>query len=78
MRTLAQDLVERAERAPDVIAVIDGEGEHTLRHVVTRAGEIAALLDESQAGPPTVLVQADNSWRTLAAAIAVVPMLAPL
>jgi acyl-CoA synthetase (AMP-forming)/AMP-acid ligase II len=71
MRTLAQDLVERAERAPDVVAVIDGEGEHTLRHVVTRAGEIAALLDESQAGPPTVLVQADNSWRTLAAAIAV-------
>ena len=31
MRKLAQDLVERAERAPDVVAVIDGEGEHTLR-----------------------------------------------
>jgi acyl-CoA synthetase (AMP-forming)/AMP-acid ligase II len=71
MRKLARDLVERAERAPDVVAVIDGEGEHTLRHVVTRAGEIAALLDECQDGPPTVLVQADNSWRTLAAAIAV-------
>jgi acyl-CoA synthetase (AMP-forming)/AMP-acid ligase II len=71
MRMLAQDLVERAERAPDTIAVIDGEGEHTLQRVVARAGEIAALLDERQAGPPTVLVQADNSWRTLAAAIAV-------
>ena len=71
MRKLAQELVERAERAPDVVAVIDGEGEHTLRQMVTRADEIAALLDECQAGPPTVLVQADNSWRTLAAAIAV-------
>ncbi|MDZ5622387.1 class I adenylate-forming enzyme family protein [Nocardioides sp. HM23] len=71
MRKLAQELVERAERAPDVVAVIDGEGEHTLRQVVTRAGEIVALLDACQSGPPTVLVQADNSWRTLAAAVAV-------
>lgn len=71
MRKLAQELVERAERTPDVVAVIDGEGEHTLHQVVTRAAEIAALLDGCQAGPPTVLVQADNSWRTLAAAVAV-------
>ncbi len=71
MKQLAQDLVERAERVPDVVAVIDGEGEHTLRHVVARAGAIAALLDACQSGPPTVLVQADNSWRTLAAAVAV-------
>ncbi len=71
MRMLAQELVERVERAPDVVAVIDGEGEHTLRHVVARAREIAALLDQCQTGPPTVLVQADNSWRTLAAAVAV-------
>jgi len=71
MRTLAQELVERAERAPDDVAVIDGEGEHTLSHVVARAHEIAALLDQCLTGPPTVLVQADNSWRTLAAAVAV-------
>jgi len=71
MRKLAQELVERAERAPDAVAVIDGEGEHSLGYVVSRAREIADLLDKCQAGPPTVLVQADNSWRTLAAAIAV-------
>jgi acyl-CoA synthetase (AMP-forming)/AMP-acid ligase II len=71
MRQLAQELVERAGRAPDLVAVIDGEGEHTLRQVVTRAAEIVALLDTCQSGPPTVLVQADNSWRTLAAAVAV-------
>lgn len=71
MRKLAQELVERAERAPEVVAVIDGEGEHTLRQVVAQAGEIVALLEACQAGAPTVLVQADNSWRTLAAAVAV-------
>jgi len=71
MRKLAQELVERAERAPDVVAVIDGEGEHALRHVMAKAGEIVALLDTCLTGPPTVLVQADNSWRTLAAAVAV-------
>ena len=71
MRKLARELVERAERAPDDVAVIDGEGEHTLRQVVARAGEIVALLDRCQAGRPTILVQADNSWRTLAAAVAV-------
>lgn len=71
MRMLAQELVERAERAPDAVVVIDGEGEHTLRHVLAQAREIAALLDQCQTGPPTVLVQADNSWRTLAAAVAV-------
>ena len=71
MRKLAQELVERAERAPDAVAVIDGEGEHSLGYVVSRAREIADLLDKCQAGPPTVLLQADNSWRTLAAAIAV-------
>lgn len=71
MRMLAQELVERAERAPDVVAVIDGEGEHTLRQVVAQAREIADLLEQVQSGPPTVLVQADNSWRTLAAAVAV-------
>lgn len=71
MRKLAQELVERAERAPDAVAVIDGEGEHRLDFVLARAAEIVALLDRTQTGAPTVLVQADNSWRTLAAAVAV-------
>lgn len=71
MRKLAQELVERAGQAPGDVAVIDAEGAHTLGEVVARAGEIADLLDRSLAGAPTVLVQADNTWRTLAAAIAV-------
>ena len=71
MRKLAQELVERTEHAPDVVAVIDDEGSTAAPASVTRADEIAALLDDCQAGPPTVLVQADNSWRTLAAAVAV-------
>lgn len=71
MRMLAQELVERAERTPSVVAVVDGEGEHALGDVVARAAEVVALLEGCQSGAPTVLVQADNSWRTLAAAVAV-------
>lgn len=71
MRQLAQELVERAEREPDAVAVVDGEGAHTLGEVIAQAGEVADLLDRSLVGAPTVLVQADNSWRTLAAAVAV-------
>jgi non-ribosomal peptide synthetase component E (peptide arylation enzyme) len=71
MRKLAEELVERAERAPDAVAVVDREGQHTVGEVVTLAREMAALLDDSVSGPPTVLVQADNTWRTLAAAVAV-------
>ncbi|GEB12571.1 AMP-binding protein [Pimelobacter simplex] len=71
MRQLAQELVERAEHHADDVAVIDADGVHTLGRVVAQAGEIADLLDRSLTGAPTVLVQADNTWRTLAAAIAV-------
>jgi len=71
MRQLAQELVERAGHDPDAVVVIDGEGAHTLGEVVARAKEVAELLGGALSGAPTVLVQADNSWRTLAAALAV-------
>ncbi|WKN48456.1 class I adenylate-forming enzyme family protein [Nocardioides sp. Arc9.136] len=71
MHQLAQELVERAERTPDALAVVDGSGEHTLGEVLAEARRMADLLESSLEGAPTVLVQADNTWRTLAAAVAV-------
>ncbi|MFL6061253.1 MAG: AMP-binding protein, partial [Marmoricola sp.] len=71
MQVLATELVERAERTPDEIAVVDALGEHTLGEVVRAARELAASLQDALLGSPTVLVQADNTWRTLATAVAV-------
>ena len=71
MQVLAHELTERAGRAPDTVAVVDALGAHTLGEVVRAAHELAALLADSLGGSPTVLVQADNTWRTLAAAVAV-------
>ncbi|WP_370181231.1 class I adenylate-forming enzyme family protein [Rhodococcus wratislaviensis] len=71
MWELARDFVARAANSPDDIAVVDATGEHTMAEVVAAATELAAQLDAATGGSPTVLVQADNTWRTLAAAIAV-------
>lgn len=67
MQLLAQEFAARAERSPGEVAVVDSLGEHTVGEVMAAARELAALLD----GSPTVLVQADNTWRTLATALAV-------
>jgi len=71
MQVLAQELIERARRTPDQVAVVDALGTHTVGEVVEAARRLAALLDDTLGGSPTVLVQADNTWRTLAAAVAV-------
>jgi acyl-CoA synthetase (AMP-forming)/AMP-acid ligase II len=71
MQVLAQELTERAGRAPDEVAVVDALGAHTVADVVRAARDLASLLADSLGGSPTVLVQADNTWRTLAAAVAV-------
>jgi acyl-CoA synthetase (AMP-forming)/AMP-acid ligase II len=71
MQQLAQDMRERSRRTPDRVAVVDGAGSHTVRQVVDQASELAAVLEDRLDGAPTVLVQADNTWRTLAAAVAV-------
>ena len=71
MRVLAQEYAERAERAPDEVAVVDASGAHTVGEVMQAARDLAALLEAALGGSPTVLVQADNTWRTLAAALAV-------
>ncbi|MEV6235552.1 class I adenylate-forming enzyme family protein [Lentzea sp. NPDC051838] len=66
MKRAVLDFAERTERA-DFVAVVDDEGEHTALDLLHRAKELADVI-----GPRgTVLVQADNSWRTVVAALAV-------
>lgn len=71
MRLLAEEYAERAERSPDDVAVVDVFGEHTVGEVMTAARELAGLLEQTLGGSPTVLVQADNTWRTVVTALAV-------
>lgn len=71
MHVLAAEFADRAERAPTEVAVIDAEGEHTLGEVMAAGVGLSEALASAVTGPPTVLFQADNSWRTLAGALAV-------
>ena len=71
MQLLAREFAERAERTPGDVAVIDALGVHTVGEVMAAARDLAIALEESLGGSPTVLVQADNTWRTLATALAV-------
>lgn len=71
MRLLAEEYAERARTSPDDIAVIDEFGEHTVGQVFSAARELACSLERTLGGSPTVLVQADNTWRTVATALAV-------
>ncbi|SUA45038.1 Short-chain-fatty-acid--CoA ligase [Nocardia africana] len=71
MKILAKEMLERAQRSPDRIAVVDEFGEHTLGEIVAAASTLAARIEAIDPGAPTVLVQADNTWHTVAAALAV-------
>lgn len=71
MKQLARDVTERAARTPDAVAVVDGDGVHTTAAVLEAARELASVIESAVDGPATVLVRADNSWRTVAAAVAV-------
>ncbi len=71
MQLLAQEYAERAASAPADLAVIDPLGEHTVGEVMRQAHVLATALEDALGGSPTVLVQADNTWRTLATALAV-------
>jgi cyclohexanecarboxylate-CoA ligase len=65
MRQAVLDFQKRAEQA-DFVAVIDDSGVHTARDLLASAGELASLLGDGR----TVLAQADNTWRTVAMALA--------
>lgn len=71
MKQLAQDVVDRAARTPGDLAVVDGDGSHDLAEILGEAQALAAVMGAAVDGPPTVLIRADNSWRTVSAAVAV-------
>ena len=71
MQQLVAEFSARAATAPDAIAVIDASGSHTTAEVMREAELLSRVLAAAVEGAPTVLVQADNTWRTLAAALAV-------
>ena len=66
MRRIADQFRRRAAEA-DFVAVIDDAGTHTARELLVRAEELARALPAGG----TVALQADNSWRTVVAGLAV-------
>ncbi|MGQ4601439.1 AMP-binding protein [Nocardia sp. R6R-6] len=71
MKKLAQEMIERAQRTPEQIAVVDEFGRHTLGEIVAAARALAERIESIDPAPPTALVQADNTWHTVAAAVAI-------
>ncbi|MFD7923467.1 class I adenylate-forming enzyme family protein [Streptomyces sp. NPDC059740] len=72
MRQVVREFHRSAAEA-DFVAVIDDTGEHTARELCKKAaGSAVTLSSGAQDGAGrTVLLQADNSWRTVAATLAV-------
>ncbi|AQW48612.1 class I adenylate-forming enzyme family protein [Streptomyces violaceusniger] len=72
MRQVVREFQQKAEEA-DFIAVIDDTGSHPARQLLDEALRLAGALSagEPDGSVGTVLVQADNSWRTVAATLAV-------
>ena len=69
MREVVGEFQRRAEQS-DFVSVIDDSGEHTARQLLAHASGLAHALGGDR-GVGTVVVQADNSWRTIAATLAV-------
>ncbi|MCX5254965.1 acyl--CoA ligase [Streptomyces canus] len=69
MRQVVLEFQRRAEQA-DFVAVIDDEGSHTARELLAEAGRLAEAMFPGGPGG-TVMLQADNSWRTVAGSLAV-------
>ena len=69
MRQVVREFQQRAEQA-DFVAVIDDEGSHTARELLAEAGRLAEAMFPGGPGG-TVMLQADNSWRTVAGSLAV-------
>lgn len=71
MHELMSDLDRRVAGDPEQIVAIDSAGTHTLGSVMTAAAELADVLTEASGPSPTVLLQAENTWRTVVCALAV-------
>lgn len=74
MRELVAELESRAaDTGGDAVVTVDADGEHSLRELLGAARELSGVVAESVGGAhrhPTILVQADNSWRTVVTALA--------
>ncbi|WP_277814666.1 AMP-binding protein [Streptomyces turgidiscabies] len=70
MRQTVREFYDRAQRA-DFTAVVDDEGRHGARDLLQRAADLAETITPDWTPGGTVLLQADNSWRTVAATLAV-------
>jgi acyl-CoA synthetase (AMP-forming)/AMP-acid ligase II len=71
MKLLAERFITASKADPEHIVVIDPAGRHRRDFVAEHAQTLASQLLDAFAEPPTVLVQADNNWQTLAAAVAI-------
>lgn len=72
MRQVVREFQRRAAEA-DFVAVVDDTGSHTARQLLDEAERLTGALSRGTADGTvgTVLIQADNSWRTVAATLAV-------
>lgn len=70
MRVVTELVADRAD-ASDPVIVIDDRGSHRARELLEQATAIAGTLAASCPARPTVLVEAENTWRTIAVALAV-------
>ena len=71
MRELVSELDRRVATAPDQIVAIDGSGPRSLGSVMAAARELAGVLEGATGPNPTVLLHAENTWRTVVCAVAV-------
>ncbi|MER5216626.1 class I adenylate-forming enzyme family protein [Streptomyces sp. NPDC002838] len=69
MRQTVREFQQRADEG-DFTAVIDDYGRHTARELLDRALALAEAMTPDGTPGGTVMVQADNSWRTVAATLA--------
>ncbi|MEU0074852.1 class I adenylate-forming enzyme family protein [Streptomyces sp. NPDC006332] len=70
MRQTVREFQEHAERT-DFTAVVDDFGRHGARDLLERAARLADAMTPDGTPGGTVLLQTDNSWRTVAATLAV-------
>lgn len=70
MRQTVRQFYDRCEQG-DFTAVVDDHGAHGARDLLRRATELAEAMTPEGTPGGTVLLQADNSWRTVAATLAV-------
>ncbi|MFC9502243.1 class I adenylate-forming enzyme family protein [Streptomyces sp. NPDC057002] len=69
MRQTVREFRQRAEEG-DFTAVIDDDGRHGARDLIERAAALAEAMTPDGTRGGTVMVQADNSWRTVVATLA--------